>query len=198
MIDAVTLVNSGAEYRDYPKGTVIFEAGTYPRFYYQIFSGVVKMNNYSETGKEFIQNIFNPGESFGEPPLFIEEPYPANAIALSDIVLLQITMDSFYNMLKKHPEVSIALNKSLARRLYFKAIMAPEISAKEPEKRLLALMDYTKSQRENTKPEIPYLIPLTRQQLADLTGLRVETVIRTIKQLEKEGKLKIINRKIYK
>jgi CRP-like cAMP-binding protein len=49
-----------------------------------------------------------------------------------------------------------------------------------------------------TKNEKGYLINFTRQQIGDLTGLRVETVIRTIKNLEKKGALKIINRKVYK
>ncbi|MBW3519146.1 Crp/Fnr family transcriptional regulator [Flavobacterium sp. NKUCC04_CG] len=198
MIDVATLIQSGAEQKNYPKGTVIFEAKTYPKFYYQIVVGKVKMNNYSESGKEFIQNIFTAGQSFGEPPLFIDEPYPANAIALTAISLLQISKEQFFVMLYQHPEVSIAVNRSLARRLFFKAVMAPEISAKEPEKKLLALMDYIKNHSENPLDDTPFLIPMTRQQLADLTGLRVETVIRTIKQLEKEGKLQIIQRKIYR
>lgn len=198
MIEVHTLVQSGAEQKNYPKGTVIFEAKTYPKFYYQIVVGKVKMNNYSESGKEFIQNIFTAGQSFGEPPLFIDEPYPANAIALTDITLLQISKEQFFVMLYQHPEVSIAVNRSLARRLFFKAVMAPEISSKEPEKKLLALMDYIKNHGENPLDDTPFLIPMTRQQLADLTGLRVETVIRTIKQLEKDGKLQIIKRKIYR
>ncbi len=198
MIDVATLIQSGAEQKNYPKGVVIFEAKTYPKFYYQIVVGKVKMNNYSESGKEFIQNIFTAGQSFGEPPLFIDEPYPANAIALTAITLLQISKEQFFVMLYQHPEVSIAVNRSLARRLFFKAVMAPEISAKEPEKKLLALMDYIKNHSENPLDDTPFLIPMTRQQLADLTGLRVETVIRTIKQLEKVGKLQIIQRKIYR
>ncbi|WP_228459647.1 helix-turn-helix domain-containing protein [Chryseobacterium bernardetii] len=40
------------------------------------------------------------------------------------------------------------------------------------------------------------MIPLTRQQMASLTGLCVETAIRTIKHMEKEKILKIENRKI--
>ncbi|MGL6126561.1 helix-turn-helix domain-containing protein [Chryseobacterium artocarpi] len=39
--------------------------------------------------------------------------------------------------------------------------------------------------------------PLTRQQLASLTGLCVETVIRTIKQMKKDQIVKIEKKKIY-
>lgn len=36
----------------------------------------------------------------------------------------------------------------------------------------------------------------TRQQIADMSGLRVETVIRTVKKMEKEGKLVLEGHKI--
>ena len=42
-----------------------------------------------------------------------------------------------------------------------------------------------------------YIVPLTRQQMANLTGLRVETVIRTIKLMEKNNLLKIKKGLIY-
>ncbi len=38
---------------------------------------------------------------------------------------------------------------------------------------------------------------LTRQQLANMTGLRVETIIRTMKQMDKEDKLNIIRGKVF-
>ena len=50
-------------------------------FYYQVVEGSVRMANMNDDGKEFIQGIFKQGESFGEPVLFIDMPYPATAIA---------------------------------------------------------------------------------------------------------------------
>lgn len=194
MISEELLLQFGAEIRKVKKNELIFEMGHFPGFYYQIVEGKVKMNNFTEDGKEFIQNIFVEGQSFGEPPLFIDEPYPANAIAVTKGKILEISKTLFYEMLHQHPEVSLELNKSLARRLYYKSIMAPEISSQSPEKRIWTLLTYLKK-REGVKGT-EFLVDLSRQQLADLTGLRVETVIRTIKQLEKKEKLKIRDGKI--
>lgn len=198
MIDPSILELSGAVYKNYPKGITIFTEGHFPLYYYQIIEGEVKMNNYNAEGKEFIQSIFRTGQSFGEPPLFVDEPYPANAETLSDVVLLQLPKTAFMEMLQQYPEVSIAINKSLSRRLLYKSVMAPEIASQDPVKRLITLMNYLKEHQEKEfSTKFSFQIPMTRQQLADLTGLRVETVIRAIKQLEKEAKLKIIQRKIY-
>ncbi|HUH25866.1 MAG TPA: Crp/Fnr family transcriptional regulator [Flavobacterium sp.] len=194
MINEELLLQFGAEIRKVKKNELIFEVGHYPSFYYQIKEGKVKMNNFTEDGKEFIQNIFVEGQSFGEPPLFIDEPYPANAVAVTKGKIVQINKTAFYEMLYQQPEVSLALNKSLARRLYYKSIMAPELSSQKPEKRLMKLLNYLK-EREKEK-ETEFVVDLSRQQLADLTGLRVETVIRSIKKLEQKEKLQIRDGKI--
>lgn len=58
------------------------------------------------------------------------------------------------------------------------------------------MLDYHKSFDHNQE-QFSFEVPLTRQQLASMTGLRVETVIRTIKKMEQQNIVKIINRKIY-
>lgn len=50
---------------------------------------------------------------------------------------------------------------------------------------------------ENSKNGGEVMIGMTRQELANLTGFRIETVIRTIKKMEKDKKLKIKRGKIY-
>jgi CRP-like cAMP-binding protein len=40
-------------------------------------------------------------------------------------------------------------------------------------------------------------IAFTRQEIANFTGLRVETVIRTLKKMEEENKVTIDHRKLY-
>lgn len=68
-------------------------------------------------------------------------------------------------------------------------------SATEPVSKIKSLMDYYK-EISLCKTPYSYQIPLTRQQIANLTGLRVETVIRTVKKMEKEKILKLEKRQI--
>lgn len=184
--------------KNYKSGDTIFEEGKQPTHYYQIISGEVKMNNYNDEGKEFIQGIFYKNQCFGEPPLFIDQVYPANAVAVSDSELIVITKDKFLELLKNNSDISLNIIKNLSQRLYYKSVMAAEISSQDPEHRVLRLIDYSIEQLNFKKEEAGFLINFTRQQIGDLTGLRVETVIRAIKSLEKKGDLKIINRKVYR
>lgn len=198
IIDENLLLQFGARLKNYSKGTNIFNEGDTAKYYFQIQSGEVKMNNFNDEGKEFIQGIFTKGESFGEPPLLISKNYPANAVALTDVVLLQLSQTVFLELLHEHPETAIAISTRLANRLYYKSVMASEISSQDPEHRLLKLIDYLKLHVEEIPEDQKYCVTLTRQQLADLTGLRVETVIRSIKNLEKKGALTIEHRKIFR
>lgn len=156
------------------------------------------MNNFNETGKEFIQGIFSATESFGEPPLFADIKYPAHAEALDEVELYLLDKSVFLELLRTHPDLHLELTKALAGRLFYKAIMASELASHEPEHRILRILDYLKTQLHTQGEPFSFRVDLTRQQLADLTGLRVETVIRATKKLKQKGELRIKNRKLYR
>ncbi|GGD83528.1 Crp/Fnr family transcriptional regulator [Planktosalinus lacus] len=198
MIAEDILYKFEAEKLTFLKGDQIFSEGQPALCYFQILSGEVKMNNFNDDGKEFIQGIFFKGQSFGEPPLFADVKYPAHAEALSDAEVLRVSKDNFLELLKAHPDEHLSITKALASRLYYKAIMATELSSQEPEHRILRILDYLKKYVHHLDTPFSFQVDITRQQIADLTGLRVETVIRATKSLEKKGELKIINRKLFR
>lgn len=198
MIDKSLLTQFGARILCFQKGEIIFKQGSIPRYYYQILLGAVKMNNFNDDGKEFVQGHFADGDSFGEPPLFLTDNYPANAVALIDSKILLLTKDRFMELLMDNPQIHLELTTNLARRLYYKSMMASEIACEEPEHRVLSLIDYFKTNLNKITRDNSYKVEITRQQIADLTGLRVETVIRSIKSLERKGELTIHNRKVYR
>lgn len=198
MIQRELLEQYGAVEKHFKKLDIIFEVNTHALYYFQILSGEVKMNNFNEDGKEFIQGFFKSGESFGEPPLFAGRTYPANAVATEDATILVISKENFSKLLLEHPHVAISIIENLAQRLHYKATMAAEIASEDPEHRVLQLIDYAIKHFDLSQNENGFLVDFTRQQIGDLTGIRVETVIRAIKSLEKKRMLKIINRKVYR
>lgn len=177
-----------------PKGKLLFQEGDKAIFYYQIIHGSIKMNNYNENGDETIQGIFGEGQSFGEPAILGHFEYPANAEAVEDSMLIKLEKNQFLSLLKKHPEISIELLATLSRRLRFKAILSKEVKSYDAEHRIMTLLELF---NKNEERDITQPIDITRQTIANLTGLRVETVIRAIKKLEQQGRLSIRNRKIY-
>ncbi|KIC62835.1 hypothetical protein RM51_10885 [Chryseobacterium taiwanense] len=185
----------GASITTYAPAESIFTEGDWPAFYFQIIKGEVKLNNYNEEGKETIQIIIEDGQSIGESLLFMEKFYPINAIAITECQILKLPRKAFLDLLREDAEVSYEMNKCLSQRLYFKLIMTQNLSSQSPMVKLMALMDYLKSFAMDQQ-QYSFKIPLTRQQMAGLTGLCVETTIRTIKGMERARLLKIEDRKI--
>lgn len=195
MISEDILLKYDASLVHYSADDIIFEEKTRAYFYYQLKSGEIKMYNMNESGKEFIQGFFYEGESFGEPPLLANVKYPATALAVKESEIFKLPKKQFIALLEDHPKISLKFAREMAKRLFYKAIILKEISGHPPEHRILTLIDYLKQEEEITGT---YKVELTRQQIADLTGLRVETVIRAVKQLEQDGELSIIKRKIHR
>lgn len=175
------------------KNQTLFYEGDPATHYYQIETGKVKMFMVTPGGQEFIQGIFGPGESFGEPALLGEFPYPGSLVAIETTTLWKLPGDLFKQMLKENFEWHLKLDQVLCQRLKYKSMVLSEIAGHDPEHRILSLLQYYKS-RSGCDGSV--LIPFTRQQLADMCGLRVETVIRTVKKMEKENKLRLEGRKI--
>ncbi|WP_080779941.1 Crp/Fnr family transcriptional regulator [Chryseobacterium phocaeense] len=196
IIDQNLLQLYGAETSQFKAHETLFQEGNTPKLYYQIIEGRVKLNHYDEDGKEIIQSILFSGQSVCELLLFITEKYPVNAITLTPCEIITIPKDNFFKLLTDHPNVSLDINKFISERLYQKFVMMQHNLSLRPEVRLLGILDYFKSY-SNNKEKYSFEVYLTRKQMAAITGLRIETVIRTIKKMESGHILKLINSKIF-
>lgn len=89
-IDESLLYSSGAETKIFKKGEMVFSEGDQVLYYFQIVEGKIKLNNYNEEGKEFIQNILGKNQSFGDSLLFLDKQYPINAVCLADTEIIRL------------------------------------------------------------------------------------------------------------
>lgn len=192
-IDIDLLFSWGAIAREYKKNDVLFYEDEHANFYYQVLDGCVRMFNSNDEGKEFTQGYFCDGQSFGEPPLFIDEKYPATAVAFQDCKILKLSRDKFLKILDEYPPIQKQFLKLMAQRIHNKAKTSKDIINQKPEFRVIAFLNSNKKEKSNTKE----LVPFTRQEIANFTGLRVETVIRVFSKLKAAKKVDIINHKIY-
>jgi CRP-like cAMP-binding protein len=190
------LLSYGAEIELFEPFQTIFNEGETPKYYYQLVEGRVKLNHYNDDGKELILAILDTGLSICELLLFIDKKYPVNAVTCEKSSILRLPKAAFFKLLDENPDISRDINQFLSERLYFKYIMLENNSSLRPEVRITGVLNYLKSFSED-QTKFSFEVPLTRQQLASMTALRVETVVRAVKKLEKENFLKIINRKIY-
>lgn len=195
-INTDLLISHGATFKKLNKDEIIFKEGSHCCFYYQLADGEVRWVNIDEEGREFIQNIIEPGESFGELPLFDDNPYAATAIASENSTVLRLSKTAFLQLIKNHPEIHFEFSKLFVERLRFKFMILREIAVHGPEDCITNLFKYFKERKKFTCSKCSK-VTLTRQQIADMTGMRVETVIRAIRNLHDQGKLVIEKGKVY-
>ncbi|MPT31786.1 MAG: Crp/Fnr family transcriptional regulator [Chryseobacterium sp.] len=196
IINELILESIGATTEHYLAGESIFAEDDLPKYYYQINEGKVKLNNYNNEGREVLQTILEPGQSIGESLLFVDDvTYPVNAIAITPCKIFKLRRSAFFALLDKNPDVSLEMNRYLSQILYFKQIMSTILCTNSPMFKIRALLDYLKSKQEE-KGAFAFQVPFTRQEMANLTGLCVETTIRTIKTMEKDNIVRIRDRKI--
>ncbi|HQA75222.1 Crp/Fnr family transcriptional regulator [Flavobacterium sp.] len=193
-IDLDILFTWGAIAKVYKKNETVFFEDEMANFYYQIIEGSVKMFNSNDEGKEFTQGYFSNGQSFGEPPLFIDETYPATALAFQESKIIKLSKDKFLKIMDEYPQIQKKFLKTLASRIHSKANTAKDIINQKPEFRVLSFLNSIKKTSETNQKE---LVPFTRQEIANFTGLRVETVIRVFSKLKTCKKVDIIKHKIY-
>lgn len=193
-IDVETLIAYGATPKEWRKGELIFNQGNEPRYFHQIDTGMVKMTSLTNDSKEFTQGVFNDGNSFGEPALMLAKPYPASAYAVVDSIIYRLSKDKFLVLLDDHPTLFKKLFHIFCERLYCKTLTANILVNNSPEEKLIGFFDKIK---DECKLNEMGLVPYTRQQLADYTGLRVETVIRTLSKLADKKIVQIQEHKVF-
>ncbi|MBK7260110.1 MAG: Crp/Fnr family transcriptional regulator [Ignavibacteriae bacterium] len=181
----------GARLRHLDRNEVLFAQGDTASHFYIVRTGKIKMMTHTEEGREFVQGYFTDGQSFGEPPFFLNEPYPASAVAMIAGEVWACPRDGFLTLLRENPGIHLAVTQGLSSRLLYKSMMLTEIAVEEAEHRLTTLIEYLRRAESGTGTKRSFRVPLTRQLLADMTGLRVETVIRSIKAMEQRRLLSI-------
>lgn len=196
MVDINLLLAWGASYKKSSIHETIFTEGQICNFYYQLVSGKVKWVNIDDQGRECIHYMVEPGESFGEFPLFDGGLYTASAIADSNCILIRLCKNTFLELIKENSKILLDFTVLFSKRLRSKYSIIQSLGSHCPEFRIATLINSLRSENRNFCNDCNQL-KLTRQQIADMTGLRVETVIRTMRLMHDKGELLITKGKVY-
>jgi CRP/FNR family transcriptional regulator, nitrogen oxide reductase regulator len=180
-----------ATVRSYARGETVFAEGDASELVYTVLEGRVKIVKSVAGGREVILEIFGPGDPLGAVVAYEGRPYPAMAVALEDAACLVLRRSPFFELLERHPSLVRGFLLGLTQRIVELTRRIPEVAGGRVESRLALL--FLKLAAKMGSPHangtwIP--MPLSRQDLADLTGTTVETAIRIMSRLGKQGVLR--------
>ena len=153
-----------------------------------IASGRVKVVKMIPSGKEIILEIFGPGDPVGAVVAYEGRPYPASAIAIEHSECILVRRNEFFALFECHPSLARGFLSGMAQRIVELTRRIPEVAGGRVETRFAHLFLKLAARMGRPQPGGRFVpMPLSRQELADLTGTTIETCIRIMSRWGKEG-----------
>lgn len=166
---------------------MLFTEGDSSDVMYTVVTGRVKVFKMTPRGSDVILEIFGPGDPVGAVAVYESRPYPASAVALEATTCLAVPRRDFFSLLETYPTLVRGLLVGLTHRIVELTNRIIELSGGRIEARLarllLKLADDMGQPRESA---IFVGMPLSRQELADMTGTTIETCIRIMSRWGKQ------------
>jgi CRP/FNR family transcriptional regulator len=172
--------------RAYEKGEVIFREGDVADRIHFVHAGKVKIVK-SAGGRDIIIEILSDGEPVGAVAAFQRGHFPATAIAVEPSSLVSLPEREFFRLLEERPQMTRHLLSGLTMRLMMvNKRMADMTGSAESRGARLFL---TLAERLGTPQDAGLFIPiaLSRQDVADMLGITLETAIRLMSRWQKEA-----------
>lgn len=174
--------------RAYERGESLFDEGEPSDYLHTILTGRAKVVKLLASGKEVILEIFGPGDPIGAVVAYEGRPYPASAVAVEPTTCLLVRRAPFFALLERHPSLARGFIMGLTQRIVELVKRIPEVASGRVETRIANL--FLKLAEKMGVPHVDGVfvpMPLSRQDLADLTGTTIETCIRVMSRWGKEG-----------
>jgi CRP/FNR family cyclic AMP-dependent transcriptional regulator len=171
--------------RRYPKHATIVEEGLAGDYMYVIREGRVKVTKASEDGREKIMDFLEAGNFFGEMSLLDQAPRSASVETLEASRLLALSRNDFLDLLRRSPDLALAVIQVLTLRLRETDEQASSMSFQRVKERTMGLLGRIAKDSDDSGRRLTPA--LTHQQIADMIGTSRETVTRVVKQLKAEG-----------
>jgi len=158
----------------------IFAEGDAARYFYKVVGGVVRSCRFSQDGRRHIDAFYKVGEMFG---FELGEVHELSAEAVTDCVVIPLR--------RQGVELAGAQDETSAMQLYTYAMQSLTRARAHSQllgrcsavQKLASFLLELSADKQGQAIELP----MTRQDIGDYLGLTIETVSRTLSQLEKDG-----------
>lgn len=167
----------------YPRGNTIYSAGESSEGLYIVHKGRVKIYRLSESGKEQLVRILEPGDFTGELSLFSASIHDAYAEAMASTELCIMDRQDFQQFLMKYPQISLKVLTEFSSRLAKIEKQAASIAMESVDTRIaMYLADLVEEANHNV-----IHLPMSRKDIASHLGTSPETISRKLTEFETAG-----------
>lgn len=181
----------------FPKDSEIFAQEEEASSFFLLLSGHIRVVRTSPEGHQVIARYINEGELFGIAVAMGRSTYPASAIAAVDCVVLSWPNSVWPDLQARFPGFAASTYSTIGARLQETQAQVMSMSTQQVEQRIAhALLRIVSQSGRKTNDGIEVDFPITRQDIAEMTGTTLHTVSRLLSAWEDEGIVRSARQKV--
>ena len=195
VLDTATLARlaTATTRRALRRGETLFRKGDPATGMYVVVYGEIKLMTATPARGPRLSGIVGPGQSFGEPVMFLERPTLVEAQAASDALVLHLPKAAVFEEIERNPKFARRMIAGLSQRVESLVRELDLQALGSGRERFVAYL--LRHCRDRTKPLVVTL-PAAKAQIASQLNLTPEHFSRILHELQQAGLLQVDGRKI--
>jgi CRP-like cAMP-binding protein len=194
--DIAAIVAQGRELT-FDAGELLFMEGEPATLFYVLLEGNVRLSCLSATGKQVIMHLFGPGDEIAVIAAISEIPYPASAEAQTAVRVLSWSSEPTLVLMNDYPTLAVNALRLVTRRYVVLQSRFQDLATRRVEQRIASeLLRLARQNSQQNGGGLLLNVPLTRQDIAELTGTTLHTVSRICSAWEQAAIIQTDKRKI--
>jgi CRP/FNR family transcriptional regulator, cyclic AMP receptor protein len=183
-----------AQIRRFKDGQLITARGDPPEYWAGVAKGAVKVSSTSVTGKLVTLTYVEPGTWFGDTAMFDGGKRTHDGHAHGDTSLLTVARTQLQDIMSRHVELTEALLRLQARRVRILFGLVEDLNALPLRARLakqLVHLSRSYGMPAEAGGGVRIGLQLAQEELAHLLGASRQRVNQELKQMEREGLIRL-------
>jgi CRP-like cAMP-binding protein len=171
-----------------PQGDAVFEQGQQAASFFLLLHGRLKVTQVTQDGQQIIVRVVHPGDLFGFAKALQRSDYPGTARAATESVILGWPTDLWPSFVEQNPRLAVSAMQTIGQRLEEAHTRIREMSTEEVERRVAhAVLRLSRQAGRKEEDGIRIDFPISRQDIAEMTGTTLHTVSRILSAWEARG-----------
>jgi len=186
--EAVDEVLAEAQSIRYPKGTNVFQQDGEAHSFFVLLHGHLRVMKVTPDGQQVVVRFVSPGELFGIAMAMGRSTYPATARSVEDSICLVWPSTAWTRLVARHPSLATSTLQTVGSRLNESQTRVVEMSTEQVERRVAhALLRLARQTGRKVEAGLEIDFPISRQDIAEMTGTTLHTVSRTLSAWEERN-----------
>jgi CRP-like cAMP-binding protein len=187
-VDERATLESLGRRRRFRSGQVLFTEGDDGRDVVVVLDGSVKIVSAAPSGREVILEVVDAGELVGEMSAIDGQPRSATAVALTAVDVSVVATPQFLSFLEQHGSAATALLRLVVARLRHSSQRQLEFGTSDALGRLCGCMLRMLDRYGSSDDRGNHVtMPLAQHEIAAMTGLSREAVVKGLRALRALG-----------